>query len=332
MTPWFASVLLFAVAALGFLALGSVLAAILALSVRSQLKLWQPRSRHAALLSIAVMPAACSFWLLLCASAPAFIALLVPELDHCALHADDHAHLCFKHLPQGAVHGQVLLALIGVASYVFVRAAIAARSGMRALRVLRALSRTAQQRSDVAASIVDAAQPMCFTAGFLRPRVFVSRGLLETLNAAELGIVLLHEQAHVRRADALCSALARACAGLHLPRVRHWLLRELQLSAEQACDEEAALAVHDRLAVASAILRVERIAQGAPATHGLGMMAVAFGESAVEQRVCAMLDDPRQNSQLKLWSALGSAVAICGLVASGPLHHVTESLVSALAL
>ncbi|RDH90866.1 MAG: hypothetical protein DIZ77_12270 [endosymbiont of Seepiophila jonesi] len=50
------------------------------------------------------------------------------------------------------------------------------------------------------------ATPICL--GWLRPRIFMSCGMLRRLNSSELGVVMAHEQSHARRRDALRLALA----------------------------------------------------------------------------------------------------------------------------
>ncbi len=167
-------------------------------------------------------------------------------------------------------------------------------------------------------------------AGLIRPRVLVSRGLLEQLDEDGQAIVFEHERAHIRRRDALIASLVTFCVPLHVPGVGRWLLREIEIAAEQACDEETGARIGDRTRVAEAILAVERLAQRAP--PGLVPAgAVGFGDCAVVRRVESLLADPR--APRSLWPAgvaLG-LVMLAMLLGSSSLHHTTESLISVIA-
>jgi hypothetical protein len=57
--------------------------------------------------------------------------------------------------------------------------------------------------------VVDAATPLAFCAGWLRPRVYVSAAVLERLSDGELRAVLAHEQHHGALRDPLRLAVSR---------------------------------------------------------------------------------------------------------------------------
>lgn len=99
-------------------------------------------------------------------------------------------------------------------------------------------------------------EPTAFCAGFARPRVYVSEGLLDHLADAELAAVLAHEAAHARHRDPLRLAVASLVADLcfAVPAVGHWrrgLVRRLELRAD-----DAAISSSGRSAVAGALLAV----------------------------------------------------------------------------
>ncbi len=324
MTPVLHSALLFVLAALVFLALGSVIATALVRALKTRITATHPRVRHTLLVALAALPWLLATALVFCAALPSVLALFVPGLDHCSHHDDGHAHLCFTHLPKGTVNIVVLIAVVFVIGYAVARLLFALAGFIRSRRIITALARTARKTSSDS-FLLETNQVICFAGGLLRPRVFLSRGLLDTLTEAERAIVLAHERAHVRRRDALVGSLVRALSVAHLLSVARWLVREVELAAEQACDEEAALLVNDRLAVASAILTVERAAQSG-AFRDLGDMAVAFGERAVARRVEALLAEPNATTSLRRSALVFAAIAAMLLGASGELHHLTESV------
>ncbi len=312
---------LFLLAAFAFCAMGSLGAAALVGAFGRRLTQWEPRARHRALVGVASLPLVAGVTLLLAASLPSIVALFAPGFDHCAAHDDAHAHLCFRHLPHHGIHTALLLVLVFVSTYLLLRAVFATTTLIRAGRLWDALTATGEWRADLELTVLETPQPLCVAAGLLRPRVLMSRGLLTSLGEPERAVVLAHERAHVRRHDALVASGVRAMASLHLPFVARWIVREVELAAEQACDEEAA-GVSSRLAVASTILAVERAVQASTfAPHG----AVAFVQRGVERRVEALLADPAPHRSLRV-PALIAMIAIGALfAASGELHHLTES-------
>ena len=121
--------------------------------------------------------------------------------------------------------------------------------------------------------------------GYVRPTLFVSRGLLAAEHRPHLAAVLAHERAHVRRADALRSLIATAGLAFHLPWIARALHDRLARAQEMAADFDAARAVGDRSQVAQALVHFARAQLQAP--RG----ALAFGASDVELRVRGLLDD-----------------------------------------
>jgi Zn-dependent protease with chaperone function len=321
---------LFVLAGVVFLALGALLAAVSVRLFGARLSRWEPSTRHRALMLLAALPALSAVVLLFVASLPSLLALLVPGLDHCSSHQDRHAHLCFVHLPRVGIHTGLLVGLVFLASYALLRGGLAVSSAVRALRVVATLARTGEHRSDLGITIVETRQPVCFAAGLLRPRVLLSRGLFESLSGEQRAVILAHERAHVMRRDALLASVAQALAAFHLPGIGRWLVAELEVAAEQACDEEAARCVSDRVAVAAAILAFERAAQGL-AAHDLGVVSAGFGARAVERRVEALLGDPPQRQSLRPVVIALSAAAAGLLLLANQLHHLTESVLSVIA-
>jgi len=330
MTPVMQSAQLFLLAGLAFLAIGALVSFVLVRAVGGRVEQWEARSRHRVIVLLAALPVLTAAALMLSASLPALISLVLPGFDHCTVHDDGHAHLCFVHLPKVGVSTGFALLLVFALSYGIVRAAFAISRVVRAMRVLDLLAGSGDVRSDLGVTVLKTSQPICIAAGLLRPRILLSSGLLESLSADDRAVVLTHERAHVRRRDALIASLVRMLATLHLPVVARWLVREIDVAAEQACDEEAGKLVGDRVAVASAILTVERALQQA-AAPSLSPIAVAFGKRAVERRVESLLREPEPPRSLRAIAAWIGAAAIAVLAGASELHHVTESLLSFIA-
>ena len=328
MSPLIHGAQYFLLAGMAFLAIGSATSALLVRAIRGKLVQFEARLRYRALSVLGALPLLTAVALLFSACLPSLLALVVPAFDHCPRHDDGHPHLCFVHLPQVGMSTPLVLGLVFVSFYAVLRAGIAAASVLRAERMLQSLIRTGERRIDLGVTILDATQPVCLAAGLINPCILMSRGLLDCLSDEERRVVLAHERAHVRRRDALMASVMRAFCVVQLPWVARWLVQEAEIAAEQICDEAASHSVGDRVAVASAILTVERAAKLA-VDEPLAPVAVAFGQCAVERRVESLLKD-EISPRIPLRPAVTwlAVVTIGVLVAANELHHVTESLLS----
>lgn len=323
------SVPFFLLAALGFLCAGSLAAAGLALWIRPRLPRWEPRVRHRLLLQLAALPLLTAPVLLMAATLPPLLGLFLPVLDHCLRHGG-HTHLCFRHLPKGPANWPSHLVLISAGTYVACRIVRSFVRAWRGTRTLRQLQVTGTQHSALGVTVIAGPQPLCFAAGLWRPRILISDGLLRMLDADQRAVVLAHERAHVRRRDALAASFVHACSVLHLPAIASWLERELAIAAEQACDDEAAEVVGDRITVAETILTVERAAYQHVAP-GLEVVSVAMVACAIQRRVEALLRDRLRPPSLQPLHFALSASAVALLGSAAELHHLTESILSLIA-
>jgi Zn-dependent protease with chaperone function len=104
--------------------------------------------------------------------------------------------------------------------------------------------------------VVGTGEAFAVTHGLVRPRILLSAGLVDALDAAELTAVLVHERHHLWRRDPLRLLAARVLAGYgwFLPLLRLWAQR-LALRRELAADR-AATASTGVAAVAGALLKL----------------------------------------------------------------------------
>ena len=142
--------------------------------------------------------------------------------------------------------------------------------------------------------VVDASAPLLALAGVTRPRVVISRGLMEALTPEQLAAAIGHEEAHRQSRDNL-KRLALLLAPDILPGVRGFgaLEREWARVSEWAADEGAAAGdAHRRLALADALVRTVRLGcMPRPADT----LATTLVEDLVdlEARVARLLEEPR---------------------------------------
>ena len=123
-----------------------------------------------------------------------------------------------------------------------------------------ALTEVAGEGRRPALHFLDARACTLFCAGVLRPVLVVSRGALDLLDAEELRAALAHELAHLDRRDPALSWLLMGARGiLFFNPVAQVVARALARDAEWSADERAG---GDRLALASALVKLHRAGQG----------------------------------------------------------------------
>jgi Zn-dependent protease with chaperone function len=165
------------------------------------------------------------------------------------------------------------------------------------------------------------ARPLCFTLGWLQPRVYVADSLEEQLPAAELAAILAHERAHARRRDNLLGGFLNTFYTLLPIPGAHLLVRDWRRAAERACDADAASAVGSRLVVAQALVRAAALLVHTPRT--LPGAARFTGDEDLEGRIAALLDPPAPERPPHLWDWGAAAMAA---TANPWLQHVAELL------
>jgi Zn-dependent protease with chaperone function len=158
--------------------------------------------------------------------------------------------------------GSLALASLVLAARALVRRILAARELERRLPVVGPLPgiRNGHLLADV--------DVHAFCLGWLRPRVYLSRGAVDVLGEDERAAVLAHERHHARRRDPLRLAVAQSLGeGLFfMPIVRRVADRYGAL-AELAADEAAVRAAGGPAPLASALLAFE--AHPSPAAVGV---------------------------------------------------------------
>jgi BlaR1 peptidase M56 len=167
---------------------------------------------------------------------------------------------------------------------------------------------------------IDRPAAMLFCAGVRPPVIYVSRGALARLDPAELAAALAHEAAHAERRDPERSWVVMGLRSLMLVNPTFQVLaRALARDAERLADERGVELGADRLALASAILKLHR-AGGA----GVTRRTLVFGGALagplrrarshdVEHRARALLQPPSDRlsfGRLRLALAAGAVTSL----------------------
>jgi len=171
--------------------------------------------------------------------------------------------------PRDSMEGFAVTLTTFAALATVVLAAAASRGAgawWRAIRRARMWTQTAEPFAiagvDLPAFRVEAPQPLMALVGIVRPRLIVTRGLIETLTCEEVAAAAAHEMAHHRAWDNLKRLVMRAA-----PDILHWmpaarrLEREWAAAAEHNADAAAPIVASRaaRLALASALIKVARL-------------------------------------------------------------------------
>jgi len=182
-------------------------------------------------------------------------------------------------------------------------------------------------RGGKAPSVVylDRPMPGLFCSGVRRPSVFITRGTLDLLDAGELRAALAHELAHLARRDPARSwvMLGLRCVMCLNPTFQV-LARALARDAERLADERSVELGADRIALASALLKLHRATGGEDDRRTLvfgGALAGTLRRARshdLERRVRALLA-PAPEPLPFPWLRLGLAASSM----SGLLYFVT---------
>lgn len=265
---------------------------------------------------------------------------LLPSLSAVAMTAFVLGPGYFRHEQRGEPEGVgLVLLLCGVAG--------AALMIVSTVRIGRGIAHTSRLRrhwmaegrplasidAGIPAFVIETAYPLVAVLGVVRPTLFISRAVLESCTSAELAAIIEHERRHVSAFDnATRVAMDAAPDFFGLTR------RSASLSVEwhHAVEHRADDAARQRLDLASALVRVARMAGNARPTP-LPASALYRGDG-IEDRVKRLLGEPRNDSARPALRATVSASVAGGVmlliaVASSPAasavaHGILEAIVS----
>jgi beta-lactamase regulating signal transducer with metallopeptidase domain/Tol biopolymer transport system component len=150
------------------------------------------------------------------------------------------------------------------------------------------------------------------TWGLWRPTILLPTGA-ENWTEERRRLVLLHELAHIQRADCLTQVLAQTACALYWFNPLTWLAaRQLRVERERACDDRVLQAGARASDYAQHLLEIARGARGA---NFASVAAVAMARpSQLEGRLLAVLDGDRSRRAVSRVAVLAAVVAGAGAV------------------
>lgn len=143
--------------------------------------------------------------------------------------------------------------------------------------------------------------------GFVRPRLLLPKGLIETFTEKELRLVFLHELAHVKRGDIVVNWLTTALQIVHWFNPLIWLaFRQMRSDRELACDDLALryAEANENRAYAQTILK---LLEGFSKARALpGLVGILESKTQLADRLSRIADFAAPRGSV----ALGLAVAL----------------------
>lgn len=240
--------------------------------------------------------------------------------------------------PGGKVAGHPLFTVITIlwaagAAYILMRLLLRARrSPLKNAVQLGLCSHDARRRIEDAAReagiepgalLVTRAEGVPAVTGLLNPRIVIPERAAMELDILELRAVLVHEEAHRKRYEPLRLALQRMALTVFFFYPPLWLLlRELNTSAEMACDEAVLEAGTGSGTYMSAIARM----LGFGPDKSLEATALGLGRlSPIRARLERLESDRRYITMRRHRLALLAAVTVVVMLSFIPMAPVADS-------
>lgn len=160
---------------------------------------------------------------------------------------------------------------------------------VRLAKARRAISRLPKKSAGSVVIVRDPSR-MAFTFGLLRPRIYLSTGLLDGLDGKELRAVFLHELCHKRGFDPLKLFLLSVLRDSfsYIPALKGFVGHAIALKEHEA-DDSAASRMKEPLSLASALLKLASLnnGEGLYAAHA----SIKGADGLVADRVRRLVGD-----------------------------------------
>lgn len=172
-------------------------------------------------------------------------------------------------------------------------------------------------------TVLNTSAPLAFTAGMLRPKIYLSQGLLDSLSDTQQVCVITHENAHKSARDPMQKWLFSIFSAYYPVYIRQPYRQAFDLAAELQADYKACN-VADPLDVATTLIQVGKWRVGESPDLG-----VAFGQDFLRQRVQYLLNPANSNSRGLVFLVLVSTgLLTTNLLSVDSIHHYIELLLN----
>jgi len=222
-------------------------------------------------------------------------------------------------------HGITLLVGISIVSFLLLKAVFRLITNARQLKLLYQLA----EENERGFYQLEAEKITAFTAGIIKPRCYITNGLLQQLSAQELTIVQLHESAHAKSFDPLKKWLFQLLTSFYPVSVSRQMNICMTLVMEQSADARVARVVKDKSLIAETLLKVKKLASASTGNNVLAPVACHYAMDNVEERINYLINRQKETifPLLPVVLAITTLAAFCGFSADA-FHHVIEFTLS----
>ncbi|MBR9910299.1 MAG: M56 family metallopeptidase [Gammaproteobacteria bacterium] len=226
-------------------------------------------------------------------------------------------------------HSATLFIFILGVAYVLARKGL---TTVRHLNTLNSITRLSQEKNrhwEIGRDIVvlESQTPSAFAAGFVRPKCYVTTGLIERVTETELDIIIEHERAHIKHRDTQKKLLFALFTSLYPKPVARRLNRLLSVAMEQLADAHVSKS-YCAFDIAETLVKAART-QHVTAGNANPLMTNFFTADDVDLRVRALVAPQAFRPfpwgyclLLMALTSMASSVAVDGL------HHLIEAVFS----
>lgn len=259
----------------------------------------------------------------------AAVILLFPELlewQAAWLPSSLHWHHIYS-FPVMSWHGAALLVFTALCTILM------AKKLVTAVRVAKSIDQLNDfLNPEVSVSgcrVIDSPSVNAFTTWFLRPKAYLTSGLLKRLTKEEAQIVEHHELAHANSFHPLKKYVFSLLASFFPSRIERTLNEFYSVAIEQSADHQALVGCGDATTVSTTIVKVARLQSCRVVGRQLPLGAVGFSAHPLELRVRYLLNDDKGNAFPFLVVFLSSfSIAAISTISVDFLHHSFELLFS----
>jgi Zn-dependent protease with chaperone function len=246
-----------------------------------------------------------------------------------------------------------LIVSLAIANYVLAKAYLTINKIVGLLEVSAkpvdstqiAQTKAACQQSGLDVGLIISDYPFSFVWGYWKAKLVISTGLLNLLTSSELSVLLQHEVAHHQRQDNLSKCILTFCRySSPLFPLTGIIYRYWSEQVELLCDEIAAQKTNAPIDIASALVKLKRVANSRGSWFVQPTESSFFGEdsSDFERRVERVLSITESSSVSntdllqKSWSkpikmiGIGYVISLILLFWFDPLaiHHMLEIILT----
>ena len=200
------------------------------------------------------------------------------------------------------------------------------------LNTLNSLTRFSQIKAshweigrDIA--VLESQTPSAFAAGLMRPKCYVTTGLIERVTEKELDIIIEHEQAHIKHRDTQKKLLFALLTSLYPKPIARRLNRLFSVAMEQLADAHVSKS-YCAFEIAETLVKAARV-QHASTGNANPLMVNYVTADDVDLRVRALVSP--QAFQSLSWGYYLLFMALTTMVSSAGvdgLHHLIEAIFS----